>query len=106
MQLVIVQDIYVFLQLRYVIVWDNVSFHRAATVQNWIVDHPQFLLLYLPPPYSPFLNPIEELFSACRSKVYDRQPYERLTLLEAMEEACDDIDVSGYNTQDASSLDV
>ncbi len=46
---------------RYVVVWDNVSFHRAAPVQNWFADHPTFLVQYLPP-YSPFLNPIEELF--------------------------------------------
>ena len=37
---------------------------------------------------------ISKSSSAWRWKVYDRQPYERLTLLEAMEEACDDIDVS------------
>lgn len=79
-------------QHRYVVVWDNVSFHRAALVQNWFVDHPQFLVQYLPP-YSPFLNPIEEFFSAWRWKVYDRQPYVRMPLLQAMEEACDDIDV-------------
>ncbi len=71
---------------RYVVVWDNVSFHRAAPVQNW------FLVQYLPP-YSPFLNPIEEFFSAWRWKVYDRQPFVRMPLVQAMEEACDEIDV-------------
>ncbi|XP_045550324.1 uncharacterized protein [Salmo salar] len=77
---------------RYVVVWANVSFHRAAPVQNWFADHPPFLLQYLPP-YSPFLNPIEELFSAWRWKVYDRQPFVRMPLAQAMEEACDEIDV-------------
>ncbi|XP_016112695.1 uncharacterized protein [Sinocyclocheilus grahami] len=77
---------------RYVVVWDNVSFHRAAPVQNWFADHPTFLVQYLPP-YSPFLNPIEELFSAWRWKVYDRQPFVRMPLVQAMEEACDEIDV-------------
>ncbi|XP_049319442.1 uncharacterized protein LOC125780972 [Astyanax mexicanus] len=77
---------------RYVVVWDNVSFLRAATVQNWFADHPPFLVQYLPP-YSPFLNPIEEFFSAWRWKVYDRQPFVRMPLLQAMEEACDEIDV-------------
>eukprot|EP00063_Salmo_salar_P045229 XP_014020064.1 PREDICTED: uncharacterized protein LOC106581979 [Salmo salar] len=47
-------------QPRYVVIWDNVSFHWAALVRNWFIDHPQFIVLYLPP-YSPFLNPIEEL---------------------------------------------
>ena len=67
-------------QPRFVVVWDNVSFHRAALVQNWFTNHDQFEVLYLPP-YSPFLNPIEELFSAWRWRVYDRQPHARMPLL-------------------------
>ena len=55
--------------------------------------HPQFVVLYLPP-YSPFLNPTEEFFSAWRWKVYDRQPYARMPLLQAMEDACGDIEVA------------
>ncbi len=43
----------------YVIVWDNVRFHHAHVVQAWFQAHAQFTTLYLPP-YSPFLNPIEE----------------------------------------------
>ncbi|XP_060715042.1 uncharacterized protein LOC132838616 isoform X2 [Tachysurus vachellii] len=77
---------------RYVVVWDNVTFHCAAPVQNWFADHPTFLVQYLPP-YSPFLNQIEEFFSAWRWKVYDRQPFVRMPLVQAMEEACDEIDV-------------
>lgn len=78
---------------RFVVIWDNVSFHRAVLVQNWFATHPQFLVLYLPP-YSPFLNPIEEFFSAWRWKVYDRQPHARMPLLQAMEDACGDIEVA------------
>ncbi len=78
-------------QTRYVIIWDNVSFHRAALVRNWFTDHPLFTVLNLPP-YSLFLNPIEEFFSAWRWKVYDRHPHQRIALLQAMEEACGDID--------------
>lgn len=78
---------------RFVVLWDNVSFHRAVLVQNWFATHPQFVVLYLPP-YSPFLNPIEEFFSAWRWKVYDRQPYARMPLLQAMEDACGDIEVA------------
>ncbi|KAK6294871.1 hypothetical protein J4Q44_G00340970 [Coregonus suidteri] len=57
-------------QMQYVVVWDNVAFRRSALVQNWFHQHPQFTVQYLPP-YSPFLNPIEEFFSAWRWKVYD-----------------------------------
>ena len=56
--------------MQYIVVWDNVSFHRSALVQNWFQQHPHFTVLYLPP-YSPFLNPIEDFFSAWRWKVYD-----------------------------------
>ncbi|XP_044049674.1 uncharacterized protein LOC122875034 [Siniperca chuatsi] len=78
-------------QTRYVITWDNVSFHRAALVRNWFTDHSLFTVLNLPP-YSPFLNPIEEFFSAWRWKVYDRHPHQCIALLQAMEEACGDTD--------------
>ncbi len=78
-------------QPRFVVIWDNVSFHRAALVRDWF-NHNHFTLLYLPT-YSPFLNAIEEFFSVWRWKVYDRQLHARMTLLQAMEEACGDIEV-------------
>lgn len=77
-------------QMVFIIVWDNVNFHHALTVRDWFTAHPEFRSLFLPP-YSPFLNPIEEFFSAWRWKVYDRRPYEQATLLQAMDEACNDI---------------
>ncbi|XP_049340786.1 uncharacterized protein LOC125804931 [Astyanax mexicanus] len=76
----------------YVIVWDNVSFHHAVQVREWFTRNQEFLNVFLPP-YSPFLNPTEEFFSAWRWKVYDRQPYTRENLLQAMELACNDIGV-------------
>ncbi len=74
-------------QPRFGVVWDNVSFHRAALVQAWFTNHDQFEVVYLPP-YSPFLNPIEEFFSAWRWRVYDRQPHARMPLPLPVEEAC------------------
>ncbi|XP_026032840.1 uncharacterized protein LOC113027441 [Astatotilapia calliptera] len=83
-------------QPRFVVIWDNVSFHRAALVQAWFSNHNQFEVVYLPP-YSPFLNPIEEFFSAWRWRVYDRQPHARMPLLQAMEQACGDIQVTAIH---------
>ncbi|XP_049319290.1 uncharacterized protein LOC111190584 [Astyanax mexicanus] len=83
-------------QLRYVVIWDNVSFHRAALVHNWFTDHPRFSVVYLPP-YSPFLNPIEEFFSAWRWKVYDLNSETRIPLFQAMEDACGDIAVDAFH---------
>ena len=48
-------------QMQYIVIWDNVSFHWSALVQNWFQHQPQFTELYLPP-YSPFLNPIKGFF--------------------------------------------
>ncbi len=76
----------------YVVVWDNVSFHRALQVREWFNMNQGFINLCLPP-YSPFLNPIEEFFSSWRWKVYERQPYTRINLLQGMGLACGDIDV-------------
>ncbi|XP_049914950.1 uncharacterized protein LOC126399166 [Epinephelus moara] len=76
--------------IRFVVVWDNVSFHRAALVRDWFRGHPEVSVLHLPP-YSPFLNPIEEFFSAWRWKVYERNPQTRIPLLQAMEDACGDV---------------
>lgn len=53
--------------------------------------HPLFTSLNLPP-YSLFLNSIEEFFSAWHWKVYDHQPYKCISLPQAMEEACEDND--------------
>ncbi len=75
-----------------VVVWDNVSFHRALQVREWFNMNQGFINLFLPP-YSPFLNPIEEFFSSWRWKVYERQPYTRVNLLQAMGLACGDIGV-------------
>lgn len=45
------------------------------------------------PPYAPFLDPIEELFLAWQWKVFNHQPHALEGLLQAMEEACDEIDI-------------
>lgn len=56
------------------IIWDNVSFHRGPRIRNWFHNEQHFMNVFFPP-YSPFLNPTEEFFSAWRWKVYDRNPY-------------------------------
>ncbi|XP_051572161.1 uncharacterized protein LOC127451467 [Myxocyprinus asiaticus] len=48
-------------QPRYIVVWDNVSFHRAALVREWFTNNPRFSNIFLPA-YSSFYNPIEEFF--------------------------------------------
>lgn len=76
----------------FVITWDNVAFHHSQAITTWFEVHPRLVSVFLPP-YSPFLNPIEELFSAWRWKVYDHQPHDQMSLLEAMDAGCRDITV-------------
>ncbi|KAI2652464.1 Protein FAM243A [Labeo rohita] len=73
----------------YVVVWDNVSF-RTNIVRDWFAAHERITVEFLPP-YSPFLNPIEEFFSAWRWKVYDHRPQDQMSLLDTMNAACEDI---------------
>nr|XP_024659555.1 uncharacterized protein LOC112435343 [Maylandia zebra] len=74
----------------FVITWDNVAFHHLQAITTWFEVHPRLVSLFLPP-YSPFLNPIEEFFSAWRWKVYDHQPHDQMSLLEAMDAGSRDI---------------
>ncbi|XP_047662723.1 uncharacterized protein LOC125140009 [Tachysurus fulvidraco] len=77
----------------YVVVWDNVSFHRGVRIPEWFNINQRFMKVCLPP-YSTFLNAIEEFFSAWRWKGYDMaNTYTRVNVLQAMELACDDIGV-------------
>ncbi|XP_039666173.1 uncharacterized protein LOC120564968 [Perca fluviatilis] len=76
----------------YVVIWDNVNFHRGPRIPEWFDNNPRFINVCLPP-YSPFLNPIEQFFSAWRWKVYDRNPYVQEHLIQSMDAACDNIGV-------------
>ncbi|XP_038555701.1 uncharacterized protein LOC119888961 [Micropterus salmoides] len=83
-------------EIRDKVIADNVSFHRTNQIREWFTTNSNPFLNVCLPPYSPFLNPIEEFFSSWRWKVYDRQPYTRENLLRAMELACVDIPVENF----------
>ncbi len=69
----------------YVVVWDNVNFHRTIIVR--FAAHERITVEFLPP----FPNPIEEFFSVWRWKLYDHRPQYQMSLLDAMNAACEDI---------------
>ncbi len=73
----------------YVVVWDNGEFHRALQVREWFTMNQGFIKS-LPSTVLHFPKPIEEFFSSWRGKVYERQPYTRVNLLQAMGLACGD----------------
>ncbi len=68
-------------QRRFVVVWDIVSFHQPWSIWSCILTP----LLAISKPYWIF-------FPALRWRVYDHQRHARMSLLQAMEEACGDIE--------------
>ncbi len=73
----------------FVVVLGNVVFHHSTAVTNRFAAHPRMSVLFLPP-YSHFLNPIEEFFSMWRRKVYDHSSHGQLSLLDVMNAGCGD----------------
>lgn len=51
-----------------IIVLDNVAYHHARKIKDWIKTHPK-LELYFLPPYSPDLNAIERVWWYMRKKI-------------------------------------
>ncbi len=47
----------------YVVIWDNVNFHRGPRIREWFENNPRFINVCLPP-YSPFLTviPLKNFF--------------------------------------------
>lgn len=50
------------------LILDNASHHHARVVGRWLLHHPRFKLIFLPP-YSPNLNPIERLWHFFHQRV-------------------------------------
>ena len=72
-----------------VVVMDNVPFHKSAAIRQLIAQHGH-RCEYLPP-YSPFLNPIENLFSQWKSMVRRRNCQNEEDLREAIRSASEEI---------------
>lgn len=51
-----------------ILVLDNVRYHHAKLLKNWLSNKPKLELVYLPP-YSPNLNPIERAWWYMRKKI-------------------------------------
>lgn len=61
---------------------DNVSFHRSVEIVNLIENHGHHCVFI--PPYSPFLNPIEELFSQWKNYIRRSAPRNEDELYESV----------------------
>jgi transposase len=67
------------------LVVDNVSFHKNEELKRLILVHGHSL--HFLPPYSPFLNPIENLFSQWKSGVRASRPNNEIELVNAINQA-------------------
>jgi transposase len=65
------------------LVLDNVSVHHGQQVRAWLVDHPRFVLHFLPV-HSSWMNQVEQWFSILRRK---RLRHATFTDLDALADA-------------------
>jgi transposase len=79
-----------------VVVMDNLSAHKGERVRE-LIEHRGCELLYLPPYYSPDLNPIEEAFSKIKGILRKAEARTREALVEAMGRALSS--VSGHDAR-------
>jgi hypothetical protein len=70
-------------------VMDNVRYHRSEEVVTLIEAHGHFAVFL--PPYSPFLNPIDELFNQWKQLIKRAQPTNENELYEAVHTASENI---------------
>jgi transposase len=77
-----------------VFVLDNVPFHRSEVVRNTFSAFGHRVIFL--PPYSPFLNPIEEAFSKIKTIVRREEPQNIGDLLEKIRSAASRITVQDF----------
>ena len=71
-----------------VLVMDNVRFHHSVRVKELIEAQVGFKILFLPP-YSPFLNPIENMFSKWKNIVKRGNPVNEEMLIDMIDNGSD-----------------
>ena len=70
---------------RYVLVLDNVGYHKTCCVRNLLQEYPHIKIEYLPP-YSPELNPMETCWKVTKNRVTKSQYFETIDdIQEALE---------------------
>jgi len=71
------------------LIMDNVRFHKTHLVKNLIESHGHYAIFL--PPYSPFLNPIENLFNQWKNIVKRGEPNNEDALYELVNTASEKI---------------
>lgn len=78
-----------------VIIMDNVPFHKHKLVRSTF-DESNHTLLFLPP-YSPFLNPIENMFAKWKQLIRVGRPSNETELFSLIETSCSKISADDCN---------
>lgn len=81
-----------------IVVMDNLGAHRPKRVRE-LIEQRECELIYLPPPYSPDYNPIEEAFAKIKNLLRKAAARSKGTLIEAMGAALSAVtadDVRGF----------
>ena len=71
------------------LIMDNAPIHKHQDIKN-LIESRGYKCVYLPP-YSPELNPIEQFWSVCKSKLKREQLLEEETLTSRIADACNRI---------------
>lgn len=85
------------------LIMDNCPIHNHGDIRKYIEAH-GYGCVYLPP-YSPELNPIEQFWSVCKSKVKREALLEEETFSSKIREACNKILISDLQGFCRSSVD-
>ncbi|GAN06739.1 conserved hypothetical protein [Mucor ambiguus] len=79
------------------LIMDNTPIHINEDIKS-VIEGRGYRCVYLPP-YSPELNPIEQFWSVCKSKLKRERPLEEETLSSRIADACNQIllnDLKGF----------
>ena len=71
------------------LIMDNVPFHKTATIRGHVENNGHRIVFL--PPYSPFLNPIENVFSKWKEEVRRGAPENEQQLLQLIHNASSSI---------------
>ena len=78
-----------------VLIMDNVKFHKTTAVKD-VITEKGFNLQYLPP-YSPFLNPLENMFSKWKEFTKRQRPNNEAELMIAIENGKNTVSAADCN---------
>lgn len=81
------------------LILDNVKYHRSEVVVEWLMQHPQVHLVWLPR-YDPQNNPVERVWNWLKSQVAAHRAYDDL---QPLKQACEN-ELQGLTPQSILQL--